>query len=111
MHLLLLHEHEADAVAGDLALRPARHLPDPRLVRPRGRLRRLPYGLAEAVRLLQEVQRPVLVVCAEKFSDKIGTVRTSRMIFGDGAAALVVGPPADGATPDVEVYRPTPAAP
>jgi 3-oxoacyl-[acyl-carrier-protein] synthase-3 len=32
--------------------------------------------LAEAVRLLQEVERPVLVVCAEKFSDKIGNVRT-----------------------------------
>lgn len=38
----------------------------------------LPYGLAEAVRLLQEVQRPVLLVCAEKFSDTIGSVRTSR---------------------------------
>jgi 3-oxoacyl-[acyl-carrier-protein] synthase-3 len=36
----------------------------------------LPYGLSEAVRLLQEVERPVLVVCGEKFSDKIGTVRT-----------------------------------
>ncbi len=35
----------------------------------------LPYGLCEATRLLQEVQRPVLVVCAEKFSDKIGNVR------------------------------------
>src|SRR5436309_3312222 len=34
----------------------------------------LPYGLAEAVRLLQEVERPVLVVCGEKFSDKIETV-------------------------------------
>ena len=45
------------------------------------------YGFSEAVRLLQEINRPVLVVCAEKFSDKIGTVRTSRMIFGDGAAA------------------------
>ena len=45
-----------------------------------------PYGLGEAVRLLQEVKRPVLVVCAEKFSDKIGSVRTSRMIFGDGAS-------------------------
>ena len=65
----------------------------------------LPYGLAEAVRLLQEVERPVLVVCGEKFSDKIGTVRTSRMIFGDGAAALVVGPaPADAQT-DVEVLQ------
>jgi len=65
----------------------------------------LPYGLAEAVRQLQEVERPVLVVCGEKFSDKIGTVRTSRMIFGDGAAALVVGPAPTGAPPDVEVYQ------
>ena len=64
-----------------------------------------PYGLGEAVRLLQEVKRPVLVVCAEKFSDKIGSVRPSRMIFGDGAAALVVGPAAPGAPPDVEVVQ------
>ena len=64
-----------------------------------------PYGLAEAVRLLQEVERPVLVVCAEKFSDKIGTVRPSRMIFGDGAAALVVGPAEAGAPPDIEVVQ------
>src|SRR5256712_4201207 len=62
----------------------------------------LPYGLAEAVRLLQEVGRPVLVVCGEKFSDKIGTVSTSRMIFGDGAAALVVGPAPAGTPPDLE---------
>jgi 3-oxoacyl-[acyl-carrier-protein] synthase III len=65
----------------------------------------LPYGLAEAVRLLQEVQRPVLLVCAEKFSDKIGSVRTSRMIFGDGAAALVVGAAEPGQPPDVEVLQ------
>jgi 3-oxoacyl-(acyl-carrier-protein) synthase III len=65
----------------------------------------LPYGLAEAVRQLQEVERPVLVVCGEKFSDKIGTVRTSRMIFGDGAAALVVGPAPAGAAPDIEVFQ------
>jgi 3-oxoacyl-[acyl-carrier-protein] synthase III len=65
----------------------------------------LPYGLAEAVRLLQEVQRPVLLVCAEKFSDKIGSVRTSRMIFGDGAAALLVGPAGAGQPPDVEVLQ------
>ena len=64
-----------------------------------------PYGLAEAVRYLQEVERPVLVVCAEKFSDKIGSVRPSRMIFGDGAAALVVGPAAPGAPPDIEVVQ------
>ena len=52
----------------------------------------LPYGLLEAIRILQEIERPVLVVCAEKFSDKLGNVRTSRMLFGDGAAALVIGP-------------------
>src|SRR2546427_132101 len=62
----------------------------------------LPYGIAEAVRLLQEVERPVLLVCGEKFSDKIGTVRPSRMIFGDGAAALVVAPAPPGAAPDIE---------
>jgi len=65
----------------------------------------LPYGLSEAVRLLQEVERPILVVCGEKFSDKIGTVRTSRMIFGDGAAALVIAPAPAGAPPDVEVLQ------
>ncbi|HLF49389.1 MAG TPA: 3-oxoacyl-[acyl-carrier-protein] synthase III C-terminal domain-containing protein, partial [Methylomirabilota bacterium] len=65
----------------------------------------LPYGLSEAVRLLQEVERPILVVCGEKFSDKIGTVRTSRMIFGDGAAALVVGPAPAGAAHDIEVLQ------
>ena len=65
----------------------------------------LPYGLSEAVRLLQEVERPVLVVCGEKFSDKIGTVRTSRMIFGDGAAAVVVAPAPAGAAPDIEWFQ------
>jgi 3-oxoacyl-[acyl-carrier-protein] synthase III len=50
----------------------------------------MPYGLAEAVRLLQEVERPVLVVCAEKFSDKIGNVRPSRMLFADGAAGSLL---------------------
>ncbi|HEU0101159.1 MAG TPA: 3-oxoacyl-[acyl-carrier-protein] synthase III C-terminal domain-containing protein [Mycobacteriales bacterium] len=59
------------------------------------------YGLAEATRLLQEVQRPVLVVCVEKFSDKIGNVRPSRMIFGDGAAAMVLGPAGDGQPTDL----------
>jgi 3-oxoacyl-[acyl-carrier-protein] synthase III len=63
------------------------------------------YGFSEAVRLLQEVNRPVLVVCAEKFSDKIGTVRTSRMIFGDGAAAVIIGPAPEGAPPDIEVMQ------
>jgi 3-oxoacyl-[acyl-carrier-protein] synthase-3 len=64
----------------------------------------LPYGLLEAIRILQEIERPVLVVCAEKFSDKLGNVRTSRMLFGDGAAALVIGPAQDG-DPDVEVVQ------
>jgi 3-oxoacyl-[acyl-carrier-protein] synthase III len=64
----------------------------------------LPYGLLEAVRILQEIERPVLVVCAEKFSDKLGNVRTSRMLFGDGAAAVVIGPAQDG-DPDVEVVQ------
>jgi 3-oxoacyl-[acyl-carrier-protein] synthase-3 len=65
----------------------------------------LPYGLSEAVRLLQEVHRPVLLVCVEKFSDKIGAVRTSRMIFGDGAAALVVAPAPEGDPGDVDVLQ------
>ena len=64
----------------------------------------LPYGLLEAIRILQEIERPVLVVCAEKFSDKLGNVRTSRMLFGDGAAALVIGP-ARGGDPDIEVVQ------
>ena len=40
----------------------------------------------------------MLLVCGEKFSDKIGTVRPSRMIFGDGAAAMVIAPAAEGET-------------
>jgi 3-oxoacyl-[acyl-carrier-protein] synthase III len=44
----------------------------------------------------------VLLVCVEKFSDKIGAVRTSRMIFGDGAAAMVVAP---GERTDIEVLQ------
>lgn len=65
----------------------------------------MPYGLAEAVRILQEVERPVLVVCAEKFSDKIGNVRPSRMIFGDGAAAIVIGVAPEGQDPDIEFLQ------
>jgi 3-oxoacyl-[acyl-carrier-protein] synthase III len=64
-----------------------------------------PYGLSEAVRIMQDVRRPVLVVLAEKFSDKIGSVRPSRMIFGDGAAAVVVAPGAPGDEPDIEVLQ------
>jgi len=65
----------------------------------------MPYGIAEAIRLLQEIERPVLLVCAEKFSDKIGTVRTSRMIFGDGAAAMVIAPAPEGTASDIEVFQ------
>jgi 3-oxoacyl-[acyl-carrier-protein] synthase III len=64
-----------------------------------------PYGVGEAVRILQDVKRPVLVVCAEKFSDKIGSVRPSRMIFGDGAAALVIAPAPEGDPGDIEVVQ------
>jgi len=63
------------------------------------------YGLSDATRILQEVQRPVLVVCVEKFSDKIGNVRTSRMLFGDGAAAIVLGVAAQGEPPDIEYLQ------
>ncbi|WP_168199819.1 3-oxoacyl-ACP synthase III family protein [Citricoccus sp. SGAir0253] len=65
----------------------------------------MPYAMAEATRLLQEVERPVLVVCVEKFSDKIGNVRTSRMIFGDGASAVLVGPAAEGEGRDIEFLQ------
>ena len=65
----------------------------------------LPYGLAEATRILQEVQRPVLLVCVEKFSDKIGNVWPSRMIFGDGAAAIVIGVAPQGHPPDIEYLQ------
>jgi 3-oxoacyl-[acyl-carrier-protein] synthase-3 len=65
----------------------------------------LSYGLAEALRVLQLVRRPVLLVCAEKFSDKIGNVRPSRMIFGDGASAIVLGVAAEGAPPDIEYVQ------
>jgi 3-oxoacyl-[acyl-carrier-protein] synthase III len=65
----------------------------------------LPYGLAEATRTLQQIRRPVLLVCVEKFSDKIGSVRPSRMIFGDGAAAVVLDVAEQGADPDIEFLQ------
>jgi len=64
-----------------------------------------PYGLLEATRLLQEVNRPIIVVYAEKFSDKIGTVRPSRMLLADGAAAVVVAPAARGEVGDLEYLQ------
>ena len=64
-----------------------------------------PYGLAEAVRVMQDTQRPVLLVLGEKFSDKIGSVRTSRMIFGDGAAAMILSPAPHGAPSDIEMLQ------
>ena len=63
------------------------------------------YGVAECIRLLQEVSRPVMLVCAEKFSDKIGSVRPSRMVFGDGAAALILGPATDAAPSDIDLVQ------
>jgi 3-oxoacyl-[acyl-carrier-protein] synthase-3 len=63
------------------------------------------YGLSDATRILQEVQRPVMVICVEKFSDKIGNVRPSRMIFGDGAAAFVIGVAPAGEAPDIEFMQ------
>ncbi len=65
----------------------------------------MPYGLSEALRLLDEVNRPVLMVCAEKFSDKIGNVRTSRMLFADGAAAMVIAPAPEGSEPDIDIVQ------
>lgn len=65
----------------------------------------LSYGVSEAVRLLQESEHPVLIVGGEKFSDKVGTVRASRMLFGDAAAALVIGPAPPGQAPDIEVFQ------
>ena len=63
------------------------------------------YGLLDATRILQEVKRPVLLICVEKFSDKIGNVRPSRMIFGDGAAAMVIGVAPEGEVPDIEYLQ------
>jgi 3-oxoacyl-(acyl-carrier-protein) synthase III len=65
----------------------------------------MPYGLSEALRILDEVNRPVLLICAEKFSDKIGNVRTSRMLFADGAAAMVIAPAPEGEEPDIDIVQ------
>jgi 3-oxoacyl-[acyl-carrier-protein] synthase III len=45
----------------------------------------------------------VLLVMGEKFSNKIGNARPSRMIFGDGAAAMVIAP--SKGQRDVEVVQ------
>jgi 3-oxoacyl-(acyl-carrier-protein) synthase III len=65
----------------------------------------LPYGLLDAARVMQDVKAPVLLVCVEKFSDKIGTVRPSRMIFGDGAAAVLLGVAPEGEPSDIEYLQ------
>ncbi|MDN5798032.1 MAG: ketoacyl-ACP synthase III [Intrasporangium sp.] len=65
----------------------------------------MPYGMSDATRILQEVERPVLLICVEKFSDKIGNVRPSRMIFGDGAAAMVIGVAPEGQPSDIEYLQ------
>jgi 3-oxoacyl-(acyl-carrier-protein) synthase III len=64
----------------------------------------LPYGLAQAAHVIEEAECSVLLVLAERFSDKLGTVRSSRMLFGDGAAALMLSP-ANGAGSDLEVVQ------
>ena len=64
----------------------------------------LSYGLAEATRILQLVRRPVLVVRG-KFSNKIGNVRPSRMIFGDGAPRHCRRPAPEGSPPDIEYMQ------
>jgi 3-oxoacyl-[acyl-carrier-protein] synthase III len=56
----------------------------------------LPYGLGQAARIVEEAHCAVLLVLAEKFSDKVGTIRSSRMLFGDGAAAVLLAPASDG---------------
>src|SRR3954451_13585946 len=55
--------------------------------------------------LLQDVDLPVLVIDAEKFSCKIGSLSRSRMIFGDGASAVVVTPAPEGSDGDVDVLQ------
>ncbi len=65
----------------------------------------LPYGLLDATRLMQDVKAPVLLVCVEKFSDKIGNVRPSRMIFGDGAAGVVLGVAPPDEPSDIEYLQ------
>ena len=47
----------------------------------------------------------MLLVCGEKFSDKIGTVRPSRMIFGDGASAIVIAPAPAGESGDIDLLQ------
>ena len=96
--VLHLHQLPADAVGGDLAVRPAGHPADTLLVRPRRRVRRAALRAGRGHPAAAGGDRPVLVVCGEKFSDKIGTVRPSRMIFGDGAAAHRAGRRAGGST-------------
>ena len=109
-HLLLLHQHAADPLGRDMAVRPAR-----------ASSRRtcscdlvaacagFPYGLGEAVRLLQDVQRPVLAGLRGEVLRQDRQRATSRMIFGDGAAAMVVGPAAEGEPATWRSSRPTPA--
>jgi 3-oxoacyl-[acyl-carrier-protein] synthase-3 len=64
----------------------------------------LPYGLAQAAHIVEAAGCAVLLVLAEKFSDKLGTVRSSRMLFGDGAAAMLLIPARRGLG-DVELVQ------
>ena len=109
--LLLLHQHPADAVGGHLAVRPAGHGPDARLVRHRRRLRRAalrpgrgdpaaaggraarPGGLRREV-LRQDRQRPAVA------DDLRGRGRGDRRRRRPGRASR----------PTSRCSRPTPAA-
>lgn len=63
------------------------------------------YGLSAACNVLQETQRPVLLICAEKFSDKVGNLAASRMTYSDGAAAMIVTQTPEGSAPDIEYLK------
>ena len=105
-HLLLLHEHDG-------CCRPSRpgSPGSSGSSRPTGRSTSSPPARASRTAWLRRCacsRRSSARCCSsarEKFSDKIGSVRTSRMIFGDGASAMVIGPAAPGAPPDIEVVQ------
>ena len=85
----------------------ARHLPDPLLLRHRGGLRRdAATASSEAMRLLQEVRASGAAgLRGEVLRQDRQRARPSRMIFGDGAAAMVIGVAPEGEPPDIEYLQ------
>jgi 3-oxoacyl-[acyl-carrier-protein] synthase-3 len=65
----------------------------------------LPYGLSEAVRLLQEVSGPSCWSASRSSPTRSAPAAPARMIFGDAAAAIVLAPAAPGEQTDVEVLQ------